>query len=57
MFFLDLTFNLFYGILLFLQKVLFNYFGGVIVIFVQMIGYYYTVLETAPPVIPLAMQD
>lgn len=46
MFLIDITFNIVYFVLLFLQKVLFNYFGGIIIIFIQMIGYYYTVLDS-----------
>ena len=39
-FLLDLSFNLTYTVLIFMQKVIFNYFGGIIVIMNMIVGYY-----------------
>lgn len=44
-FLLDITFNVLYTIMLFFSKTLFSYFGGVIVIIIQMLGYWYTNLK------------
>jgi hypothetical protein len=44
---LDITFNVLYTIMLMFSKTLFNYFGGVIVILIQMLGYWYTNLKPA----------
>ena len=41
-FLLDMLMNLIYTVMINLQVVFFNYFGGIFVIFVQMLGFYYT---------------
>lgn len=53
MFVLDCFFDVAYLVIMNLQRVLFNYFGGLIVVIVQMIGFYYMQMKPSGEVDPL----
>ena len=44
----DFIFNVLYFLCLALQKTVFNYLGGFLVIIIQMAGYYFTTLQEEP---------
>ena len=47
---LDILLNVLSEVLLNLQKILFNYFGGLLVLVVQFLGFYYQHFYTSPEI-------
>lgn len=50
LFILDLFFDLTYMTIVNIQRVIFNYLGGVVVVFVQMVGFYFTQMVPEPEI-------